>query len=55
MLLLTGPAGAGKATTVRVLAKEMGIDLVEWGEGVEERTIGVGIGMNPSSSASRPS
>ena len=41
---MTGPAGTGKTTTVRVLTKHMGVELVEWGEGVEERTIGSGFG-----------
>lgn len=30
VVLLTGPCGAGKTATVRVLAKEMGLDLQEW-------------------------
>ncbi|XP_023225269.1 cell cycle checkpoint protein RAD17-like [Centruroides sculpturatus] len=30
ILLLTGPAGAGKTATMKVLAKEMQLDLVEW-------------------------
>jgi cell cycle checkpoint protein len=36
ILVLTGPAGVGKTTTIRVLAKELGIELLEWSEGVEE-------------------
>ena len=43
-MLLTGPAGTGKTTTLRVLAQQMGIELVEWGEGVEEWSIGGGFG-----------
>ena len=30
ILLLTGPAGAGKTATVRVLARELGCQLQEW-------------------------
>lgn len=30
MLLLTGPAGAGKTATVHVLASELGLELQEW-------------------------
>ena len=44
ILLLTGPAGAGKTTTIRVLAKEMGLDLDEWGEGADEYSLGAGFG-----------
>lgn len=28
--MLTGPPGAGKSTTVRVLAKELNLNLLEW-------------------------
>ena len=45
ILLLTGPAGTGKTTSVKVIANEMGVDLVEWGEGVEEWSLGSGIGV----------
>jgi cell cycle checkpoint protein len=34
--LLTGPAGAGKSTSVKVIAKELGVEIVEWNEGFEE-------------------
>jgi hypothetical protein len=42
---LTGPAGAGKTTSVRLIAMEMGIDVIEWGEGVEEYSLGGGGGF----------
>lgn len=29
-LALVGPPGSAKSTTVRVLAEEMGVELVEW-------------------------
>lgn len=45
---MTGPAGIGKATTVRVVAKELGVDLSEWSEGVEERGLGSGFGEQNS-------
>ncbi|GAA5870623.1 hypothetical protein JCM1840_004819 [Sporobolomyces johnsonii] len=32
VLVLSGPAGAGKTACLRVLAKEMGIEIVEWKE-----------------------
>jgi len=44
ILLLSGPAGAGKTTTVRVVAKEMGIELMEWGEGADDSIVGAGVG-----------
>lgn len=37
---MTGPAGIGKTTTVRLLARTLGIELVEWTEGVDERGLG---------------
>ncbi|TRM58560.1 Rad17 cell cycle checkpoint protein-domain-containing protein [Schizophyllum amplum] len=30
ILVLTGPAGTGKTSTVKVLAREMGLDIMEW-------------------------
>jgi cell cycle checkpoint protein len=44
ILLLSGPAGAGKTTTIRVLSKEMEIDLLEWGEGADDSSLGSGLG-----------
>ncbi|KAG8967515.1 Cell cycle checkpoint protein rad17 [Tulasnella sp. 425] len=34
-LALNGPAGVGKTATIRVLAKELGVELVEWRNGME--------------------
>jgi hypothetical protein len=36
---------------VKVIAKEMGIDLLEWGEGADESTIGSGTGWSHEQSA----
>lgn len=44
ILLMTGPAGGGKTTTVRLLAEQMGVDIIEWGESIEEWSLGTGIG-----------
>lgn len=44
ILLVTGPAGGGKTTTVKLLAEQMGVDIIEWGESVEEWSLGTGIG-----------
>jgi cell cycle checkpoint protein len=48
---MSGPAGVGKTTTLRVVAEEMGIDLVEWGEGIEEWALGGGFGESTWSCA----
>ena len=37
MILLTGPPGCGKSATLRVLASELGYELVEWLEGRSTR------------------
>ncbi|KAG2142475.1 Rad17 cell cycle checkpoint protein-domain-containing protein [Suillus clintonianus] len=37
ILVLTGPAGTAKTTTVRVLAREMGFEIVEWRNSMSER------------------
>ncbi|WVF71982.1 hypothetical protein IAT40_006793 [Kwoniella sp. CBS 6097] len=50
VLLLTGPAGTGKTTTVRMLARDLGVELMEWGEGVEEWSLGGGIERESSMS-----
>ncbi|BEJ12354.1 hypothetical protein CspHIS471_0208140 [Cutaneotrichosporon sp. HIS471] len=40
ILLVTGPAGIGKTTTVQLLARSLGVDLVEWTDSVDERGLG---------------
>ncbi|KAL7424215.1 RFC checkpoint protein Rad17 [Cryptotrichosporon argae] len=42
ILLVTGAAGIGKTTTIRLLAEQMAVELVEWTEGVDEYSIGGG-------------
>jgi len=37
ILVLTGPAGTAKTTTLRVLAREMGFEIVEWRNSMNER------------------
>jgi hypothetical protein len=34
---MTGPAGTAKTTTIRVLAREMGFEILEWRDAVGER------------------
>ncbi|TYJ56703.1 hypothetical protein B9479_002634 [Cryptococcus floricola] len=49
------PAGAGKTTTLKLLAQQMDVDVDEWGEGVEEWGIGTvgGGGFERESSISK--
>ncbi|KAG1876848.1 Rad17 cell cycle checkpoint protein-domain-containing protein [Suillus tomentosus] len=37
ILVLTGPAGTAKTTTLRMLAREMGFEIVEWRNSMSER------------------
>ncbi|KAI0079145.1 Rad17-domain-containing protein [Panus rudis PR-1116 ss-1] len=37
ILVLTGPAGSGKTATVRVLSEELGFEVLEWRNGVDEK------------------
>ncbi|KAG2156755.1 Rad17 cell cycle checkpoint protein-domain-containing protein [Suillus bovinus] len=37
ILVLTGPAGTAKTTTLRVLAREIGFEIVEWRNSMSER------------------
>lgn len=36
-MALTGPAGTGKTATLRVLSRELGFELVEWQNGLDQR------------------
>lgn len=36
-MALTGPAGTGKTATLRVLSRELGFELVEWQNGMDQR------------------
>lgn len=36
ILVLTGPAGTAKTTTIRVLAREMGFEILEWRNAMDE-------------------
>ncbi|ORZ01842.1 Rad17 cell cycle checkpoint protein-domain-containing protein [Lobosporangium transversale] len=39
ILVLSGPAGSGKTTVLRILAKEMGLNIVEWINTVNENNV----------------
>ncbi|KAG6829943.1 hypothetical protein H0H92_002847 [Tricholoma furcatifolium] len=55
ILALTGPAGTGKTSTVRVLAKEMGFDIMEWKNGIGESARSMFAPASSQLSASSPS
>ena len=44
ILVLTGPAGAAKTTTLRVLSKEMGFDILEWQNSIDDTFMDDGMG-----------
>lgn len=44
ILVLWGPAGVGKTTTLKIVAKEMNVEVVEWEEGAEEWSMAGQIG-----------
>lgn len=44
ILVLSGPAGVAKTTTLRLVAKEMGAEIVEWEEGAEDWSMSGQIG-----------
>lgn len=46
ILVLSGPAGAGKTTTLKVVAEEMNVQVVEWEEGAEEWNMAGQIGKH---------
>ncbi|KAK6903145.1 hypothetical protein I203_108408 [Kwoniella mangroviensis CBS 8507] len=48
ILFLSGPAGVGKTTTVRLFCQSLGVEIMEWGESVEEWSLGGGIDRESS-------
>jgi cell cycle checkpoint protein len=48
VLALTGPAGVGKTTTIRCVARDLGVEVLEWVEGAEEWGIGGEISQSES-------
>lgn len=46
ILALTGPSGVGKTTALRTVARELGVEIVEWVEGAEEYAIGSSVGVH---------
>lgn len=44
ILVLSGPAGVGKTTTLKLVAKELDVQVVEWEEAAEEWSMGGQIG-----------
>ncbi|KAL7416899.1 Rad17 cell cycle checkpoint protein-domain-containing protein [Mrakia frigida] len=44
ILALSGPSGVGKTATIKALASEMGLEVLEWVEGAEEHGIGGSFG-----------
>lgn len=46
ILVLSGPAGVGKTTTLKLIAKELNVEVVEWEEGAEEWSMGGQIGTS---------
>ncbi|KAG6820461.1 hypothetical protein H0H93_000215 [Arthromyces matolae] len=53
VLALTGPAGAGKTSTIRVLAREMGFDIMEWKNVVGDNLDSSLFDMNEGTSSGR--